>query len=612
MSRGLETTMLARNSPFKTPSLQAATVMAWALAVAAATVFAQLVSDTPAWQFDSAVHLTSDLAVATGLGWTLFQLALHREPGRGRGRWMLALWAMVVLGAIQSTDWLVGSGFMTDDWLVDLPFWLAATVMVREVLRRGRERPGAQALWRMGMVLQFVFIVCDLWEGKSLNAWSISAGDLASIAEWSELLAIECYVVALVLVGAARSDASTAARPVRAVGAEARRIYREAHLFRKAIYPPVRWALWPGLRGAVLVAGSVGLVAVLGPAARRASGRTLRAQLGDLLSLCLRHDFDPLAYYFQELYREGGRAEAAYYLTRSETKNGLFHVLNSMRRSPDGPREMKDKVLFAACCRREGLPVPQTLLDSGDGHDDVKWKVPRDHLDRDLFCKLRSGRGAQGVLVFRHIAPGRYRDPKGEEIDLDTVWVWLQAASRAAPVIVQPRLRNHRELADLADQSLVTVRVLTCLDSESRPVATHAFLRILSKLEPKWHRKDEYGVPIDLVSGRLGAMTSDRLASCALRFSHHPVTGQAVEGRVLESWPAIQALAQDAHRAFPHRIVVGWDIAMTDDGPMLLEGNVNLDIMFAQRVHRQGIGRSALGPLLQHHLAVLARSHDVD
>ena len=604
--------MLSRNGQFKTPALQVATVVAWALAVAAATVFAQFGSGTPAWQFDSAVHLSSDLAVATGLGWTLFQLVLHREPGCERGRWMLAFWAMVVLGAIQATDWLVGSGFMTDDWLVDLPFWLAATVMVREVLRRGRERPGAQAFWRMGMVLQFVFIVCDLWEGKSLNAWSISAGDLSSIAEWSELLAIECYVVALVLVGAARTDASTMARPVQPVGAEARRIYRQAHLFRKAIYPPVRWTFWPGLRGAVLVLGSVGLVAVLGPAARRASGRTLRAQFGDLLSLCMQQDFDPLAYYFQELYREGGRAEAAFYLTRSETKNGLLHVLNSMRRSPEGPREMKDKVLFAACCRREGLAVPPTLLESGDSRGDATWNVPRDQLDRDLFCKLRSGRGAQGVLVFLRIAPHLYRDPEGEEIDLDTVLVWLQAASRTAPVIVQPRLRNHPELADLADQSLVTVRVLTCLDSKSRPVVTHAFLRILSKLEPEWRRKDEYGVPIDLSSGRLGAMCSDRLTSGARRFSHHPVTGQAVEGRVLESWPFIQALAQNAHRAFPHRIVVGWDIAMTDEGPVLLEGNINLDIMFPQRVHRQGIGRSALGPLLQHHLAVLARSHDVD
>ena len=358
--------------------------------------------------------------------------------------------------------------------------------------------------------------------------------------------------------------------------------------------------------------GCAGLLMVLGPAARRASGRSLRAQFRDLLTLCLCDDFDPLAYYFQELYRPGGRAEAAHYLTRCETKNGLFHVLNSMRRSPDGPHEMKDKVLFAACCRREGLAVPPTLLESGGGSAGVTLHVPREQLDRDLFCKLRSGRGARGVRVFYRVAPGVYKGPAGDGMDLDDVLQWLEVSGRTAPVIVQPRLRNHAELADLAHRSLLTIRVLTCLDRDGRPIATHAFLRILSKLEPDWHRKDEYGIPIDVESGRLGAISSDRMASCAQRFSHHPVTGQVVTSRVLRTWPTTKALALAAHRAFAHRIIVGWDIAATDEGPVLLEGNVNLDIMFAQRVYRQGIGRSPPGPLLQHHLSALARSQEVD
>jgi hypothetical protein len=604
--------MLATKGPLKAPSLQPAMVLAWALAMAVATGFAQLVTEKPAWRFDSAVHLTSVAAVVTGIGWTLFQLALHRGTRREFRRWALACAAMAVLGSIEATDWLVGTGLILDDWLLDLPLWLAATAMLRTVLRRGRERPGALRMWRLGMALQFVFIVCDLLQGKSWHAWFVPADGFASMAEWSELLAIESYVVALVLTGrSAAADAAGMRRTTLAVGAETRRIYEQAHLFRKAIYPPVRWAFWPGVRGALTVVASIGLVAVVGPAARRASGRSLRAQLGDLLALGLAQGFDPPAYYFQELYRPGGRAEAAHYLTRGETKNGLLHVLNSMRSSPDGPREMKDKVLFAACCRREGLPVPPTLLEGGGS--DAAWRqAPREAFDRDLFCKLRSGRGARGALMFRRIAPARYLAPEGDEVDLDTVLARLRTLGRAAPLIVQPRLRNHPELADLADLSLVTVRVLTCLDADGRPVVTHALLRILSKLETGWDRKDEYGVPIDLDDGRLGAMASDRLSSCALRFSHHPVTGDAVEGRVLKTWPAISQLALAAHRAFSHRIVVGWDIAMTDEGPVLLEGNVNLDIMFPQRVYRQGIGRSPLGPLLQHHLATLAKNHDVD
>ncbi|WPB59214.1 sugar-transfer associated ATP-grasp domain-containing protein [Xylophilus sp. GOD-11R] len=590
-------------------STPAIVALAWVGAFAAATGFAQHWSRRPAWHIDSAVHVTSVLAVVTGLCWTLFQLVQQRPGGRERLRWTWACWSMLLLAALQATDWLVGNGVLTDDWLIDLPLWMASTLLVRRVLAQGRERRGASQLWWLAVGLQYVFIVCDLLKGRSV--WMLSAHHLLSIAEWGELLTIECFVGALVVAGAGSAKAEAGwSRPALAVGAEARRLYERAHLFRKAIYPGSRLAFWPGLREAFVIVGSIGLVAVLGGAAFRASGRSRRAQLADLWTLTLRDGFDPLAYYFQELYQPGGRAEAGHYLSRCETKNGLLFVLNNLRASPHGPLEMKDKALFADCGRRAGLPVPPTLLQFSDG--EVAWTVSRDQLDRDLFCKQRLGRGARGAAAFRRIAPFLWRDRQGVERGLDDLVQHLRTLSRKAPLIVQPLLRNHGELADLAEQSLVTIRVLTCLDAHHQPVVTHGLLRILSKLEPRWQRRAEYGVPIGLESGRLGSMTSDRMGDCGIRYAHHPVTGRAVEGRVLQNWPGIQALALEAHRAFAHRILIGWDIAMTDDGPVLLEGNVNLDVTFPQQAYRQAIGRSPLGPLLQHHLAVLARSENVD
>jgi len=177
-------------------------------------------------------------------------------------------------------------------------------------------------------------------------------------------------------------------------------------------------------------------------------------------------------------------------------------------------------------------------------------------------------------------------------------------------MIVQPQLRTHPEIADLADQSLIAIRVLTCLDERGEPVVTHGLLRILSKLEPAWDCRDEFASPIELHTGRLGQLISDRVAEIE-RHSHHPVTRQRVEGRVLAQWPAISALATEAHRAFSHRVFVGWDIASTVDGPVLLEGNTNLDVMFPQRAYRQGFGRGPLGPLLHRHLADLAKTRGV-
>lgn len=595
----------------KTPSIPAGLVLAAASLFALSTGLAQFLTKTPAWHVDSPVQYDSDFAVAVCWCWTLFQLAVYWNEPRERSRWRMASGAMLLLGAIQATDLLVSSGLIQDDWLLDLPLWMAAATLVRTVLRRGRERPWVAMLWRAGVLLQTVFMLCDLCQGRAIAAWSISADDLASLAEWSELLAIESYVMAFVLLGrAAAPNAGPTRRQMLAVGAEARRVYEQGHLFQKAIYPPLRLAFYPGVRSVLLVAASLGLVATIGPIVRRAAARSLVGQFVDLLVLGLHDGFDPLAYYFQELYRPGRRAEAASYLTRYETKNGLLYLLNALRPAPDAVNEMKDKLHFAARCQQEGLPVSRTLL-ACDGAG-VAWQATPAELDCDLFLKPRSGRGARGASMFERVGPLRYRAPDGEMLDLDALVELAEARGRHAPLIVQSRLHNHAELADLADQSLVTVRVLTCLDAQGQPVVTHGLLRILSKLEPDWQRQDEYGVPIDLASGQLGPMRSDRLSRCAALYTHHPVKGQAVAGRVLGTWPALRALAVAAHRAFPHRILVGWDIASTVDGPVLLEGNINLDVMFPQRVHRQGFADSPLGPLLQHHLATLARVYDVD
>jgi hypothetical protein len=331
--------------------------------------------------------------------------------------------------------------------------------------------------------------------------------------------------------------------------------------------------------------------------------------LRDLLVLSLRDGFDPLSYYLQDLHRPGGCADAAFYLTRDETKNGLFNQLNRMLPAPTEANEMKDKVMFAERCRAAQVAVPSTLL--ACDADGVTRLAPREAFDRDLFCKPRNGRGARGTLMFERIAHERFRASDGADLGLDALIERLGVLGRSTPLVLQPHLRNHAEIADLADRSLVTIRVLTCLDADARPVATHGVLRVLSKLERDWKWNDEFGAPIDLATGRLGAMTSDRLARCAFRYAHHPVTGARVEGRLLAGWPEIQALAVEAHRAFPHRVLVGWDIAHTVDGPLLLEGNINLDVMFPQRAYGEGFGHGALAPLLAHHLAKLAAAHGV-
>jgi hypothetical protein len=75
---------------------------------------------------------------------------------------------------------------------------------------------------------------------------------------------------------------------------------------------------------------------------------------------------------------------------------------------------------------------------------------------------------------------------------------------------------------------------------------------------------------------------------------------------VISGWPAIADLAVAAHREFSKWAVIGWDLAWTPDGPVLIEGNADPDTHYLQRVHRQTLGRSPMVPFLRHHLTEAA------
>lgn len=392
------------------------------------------------------------------------------------------------------------------------------------------------------------------------------------------------------------------------VGSNARRVYHACNLFHGAKHPPVKLAFYPGFQELTVFLAISWLALWVGPTVKRKTGKSLVSQVRDMTRLWFHDGIDPPSYYAFDFYKDGRAEDAPHYLTRFETKNGLLYALNSQRSNPYPISEMNSKTLFAECCAEAGIPHPQTLALVSGGQ--VEMRCRSTELEVDLFCKRQRGMGATGSFTYRYMSPGTYIDGNGREVNLAAVLKELKCHSMKHPLLVQAWLRNHSNIADLALDSLLTIRVVTVIDERGKPEITLAMLRLLAKLEPQWKYlpDEEYAAPIDLSTGELGLFTGDNLRTSHLRYENHLVTGAKIKGRILEEWPTIGDAALAAHAAFPHRTVVGWDIALTDAGPIVLEGNTNLDVMFLQRVHNAPAAQSRFGELMNFHLELLSRS----
>jgi Sugar-transfer associated ATP-grasp len=393
------------------------------------------------------------------------------------------------------------------------------------------------------------------------------------------------------------------------VGANARRVYEDCNLFRGAKYPPVKLAFYPVLREAALLLAVLWLALTAGRIVRKETGKSILSQIADMTSLWFGSGIDPPSYYAQGLYDTSRIGDAPHYLTRYETKNGLLATLNKQSPKPFAGNEMNDKILFAAICAKRGIPHPPTLA-SFDGRG-FKLHGDARALEQDLFCKRRTGMGAAGVMAFRHDSPGLWIDKRGGQMNWDGVLQALNLGAAGHPMLIQPWLKNHPSIADLAEDSLIAFRIITCMNERRVPEATLAMLRILPELEPNWIGvpDEEYAAPIDLDSGALGLLTGDKMRTSLRRHSRHPVTGSEIRGRVVGEWPALRETALRVHAAVPHRLMIGWDIALTPSGPMVLEGNSNFDVMLLQRTHDAPAGRTRFGELLNFHLKAYHRKN---
>jgi hypothetical protein len=249
---------------------------------------------------------------------------------------------------------------------------------------------------------------------------------------------------------------------------------------------------------------------------------------------------------------------------------------------PEAIRQPIDhKARLSRLAAAAGLPVPRPVADvtSHSRPEEVAAALP----ERDLFVKFANLGWGIGALAFRW-REGTWIDAEGHRFDREGLARSLIERSAEGPLVVQERLANGGEIRDLTPGGLSTFRIVTLRPSPgASPDLLGAVLRIPARPESITDNFAGGGLaaPVEDSVGTLGrACTKSRFLD---RLESHPLNGRRIAGTRISEFPAAARLALAAHRLFPGVISVGWDIAITGDGPSLIEGNIAWCAEFMQQ-----------------------------
>jgi len=133
---------------------------------------------------------------------------------------------------------------------------------------------------------------------------------------------------------------------------------------------------------------------------------------------------------------------------------------------------------------------------------------------------------------------------------------------------------QHPLLMELSPSALNTMRIITQINQEGRVDLLGARLRISVNSQVDNMGAGNLAASIDIESGIVNGpgVYSDITKPDEII---HPVTGIKIEGFQIPFWAEALELAIKAAQHRPESRSVGWDIAITANGPELIEGNHN-------------------------------------
>ncbi len=218
--------------------------------------------------------------------------------------------------------------------------------------------------------------------------------------------------------------------------------------------------------------------------------------------------------------------------------------------------------------------------------------------DKRRFHRWASANGLPTARLIGIVENGRVTTPEGQMLDRPTI---AEVGAIAKPVdgsggfgvrvvhsltelpafghfLLEERLVQHDYASRVYPAAVNTVRVMVGRLGDGDPVILGAAHRFGTDLSAPTDNFKAGGIVslVALDTGHLSEAVIDAGGPDRVTLAHHPSTLARIAGTRVPYWQSVLALALAATRALPGLTYVGWDIAVSPSGPIIVEGNAGL------------------------------------
>lgn len=298
------------------------------------------------------------------------------------------------------------------------------------------------------------------------------------------------------------------------------------------------------------------------------------------------------------------------YMTEYDFGNEVLLKANP----PSMRRFLRDKAAFYLHCKEANIPTIPILwamarAESANifpaetvplARDLEQWRHLVAGSPEELFVKPVDGAHGEGAFTIRRQDEQFIVHSNGVERQFDdreSYEYFLNKLEGEVALIVQQRFRAHRKILEISSpHGLATIRIITVLAGGNAKI-----LFACVRLPVGLNICDNFSngatgnlvAAIDINTGRADVAwaANNKYWPTVVPLECHPDTSRPIAGFTLPFWAETVELVVRAQASLPGLRSIGWDIAIIEDGPVVVEANGGYDLNLLQVSHQRGLGR---------------------